>query len=139
MNRLASVLAVSVLLAGAVWAAGDPVPAAPKADPPALAGRWLMTLPAGFKYEAVIEAGEEFGLYRIKCEAHNLQGIYDLRGKALAVAKPFNPNRPSLAWEVRGPDELVLTRQDDQRKVGADYRGATLVRIKPMKAVPPGR
>jgi hypothetical protein len=109
-------------------AAGRPSQAAAKAFP--LAGRWLLTMPRGFEYDATLEPAGEVGLYRLRCGALNLQGLYEVRGGHLTLAKPDNLHLAGLAWKVRNNNSLLLTEQPDQAHVGSDYRGATLGRQK---------
>ena len=104
--------------------AANPTPDAP------LAGRWLLTMPAGFEYDADLEPGGEAGLYRLRCGALNLQGVYEVRGQTLTLVEADNPHLAGLAWKVLNRNTAVLTAQPNQEKVGSDYRGATLGRQK---------
>ncbi len=122
------VTACSLALVWSSLAAGDPLPK--PASETSLAGRWLLTMPAGFEYDARLESVEA-GLYRLRCGALNLQGLYELRGKTLVLVEADNPHLAGLTWKVLNTNTAVLTTQPNQSKVGSDYRGATLGRQKP--------
>lgn len=96
----------------------------------ALAGAWLLTMPRGFEYDATIEAAGEAGLYRLRCGASNLQGLYEVRGERVTLVKPHNEHLAGLAWDIQNTNALVLRVQPNQAQVGSDYRGATLGRQK---------
>lgn len=113
-------LAACCLLLAWPAATGEPK------TPPDLAGRWLLTLPAGFEYVVDLEAGGEAGLYRLRCGATNLSGLYEVRGDTLVLARADNPVMAGMTWDVRNANAAVLASHPD--KVGADYRGATLGR-----------
>lgn len=102
----------------------------PTAEPFSLTGRWLLTMPRGFEYDATLEAAGEVGLYRLRCGALNLQGLYEARGRRLILVKPDHRHLAGLAWEIRNNNALLLTEQPNQAQVGSDYRGATLGRQK---------
>jgi hypothetical protein len=93
-------------------------------------GRWLLTMPAGFEYNATLEPGPEAGLYRLRCGAVLLQGLYELRGKRLTMAQPVDPKLVGLVWEVKNRNTLVLVEHPEKAQFGSDYRGATLGRQK---------
>jgi hypothetical protein len=91
-----------------------------------LSGRWLLTMPAGFEYDATIEPVD--GRYRLRCRATNLSGQYDLQGHSLQVVSPTNDQMIGMAWELKNRNLLILT--DHPQVVGSDYRNATLTRQK---------
>lgn len=95
-----------------------------------LADRWLLTMPRGFEYDATLEPAGEVGLYRLRCGALNLQGLYEVRRGRLTLVKPDNRHLAGLAWEIQNNNALLLTEQPNQAQVGSDYRGATLGRQK---------
>jgi hypothetical protein len=113
-------LAVAVLLIG--------LSPAPAADGHPLAGRWLLTMPRGFEYDATLEPAGEPGLYRLRCGATNLAGLYEADGRQL---RRVGPGR--VRWDVLTGNALVLAEHPGLR-VGADYRGATLGRQKAADA-----
>jgi hypothetical protein len=122
-----------------VWSAmATAGPVAKSTPESAFAGRWLLTMPAGFEYDATLEPGEEAGLYRLRCGALNLQGLYELRGQTLTLVEADNPHLTGMVWKVLNKNTVVLTVQRDQAKVGSDYRGATLGRQKPADRRQPG-
>lgn len=98
-----------------------------------LEGRWLLTMPAGFEYDAVLEPAVEYGLLRLKCGATNHTGLYEVRGNRLVVVQPENLYLRGLAWEVKNKNSLVLVEQPNTAQVGSDYRGATLGRQKSVE------
>lgn len=91
-----------------------------------LSGRWLLTLPSGFEYDATIEPVD--GRYRLRCGATNLSGQYDLQGHRLRVVSPTNEQMIGMAWELKNRNLLILI--DHPQVVGSDYRNATLTRQK---------
>ncbi len=111
-------------------AVAAPAPSAQVAIPVAQGDRWLLTMPRGFEYDATLEPAGEVGLYRLRCGALNLQGLYEVRGGRLTLVKPDNLHLAGLAWEIRNNNALLLTEQPNQEQVGSDYRGATLGRQK---------
>jgi hypothetical protein len=121
------------------WSALAPVgPVAGSAPGAPLAGRWLLTMPAGFEYDADLSPGGEAGLYRLRCGALNLQGVYELRGQTLTLVEADNPHLAGLAGKVLNNNAAVLNAQPDRSKVGSDYRGATLGRQRPADRRRPG-
>ena len=133
------VLAFGFIAGGDAFIHAPPrTPGAAKPDPrprsepdrDSLAGRWLLTMPAGFEYDATIEPGEEPGLYHLQCGALNLQGVYELRSRHLRLVASNQKKMIGLTWEVRNANALVLTVHPKTANVGADYSGATLGRQK---------
>jgi hypothetical protein len=94
-----------------------------------LTGRWLMTLPAGFQYLAKIERSDDGAGYRLYCPAANLQGEYIVREGRRFTIRPEDLPLAGLTWDIKNANLLVLTEQPIPSPVGADYRGAVLVRI----------
>jgi hypothetical protein len=92
-----------------------------------LTGRWLMTLPAGFKYEAGLRPQEFAGLYYLNVRG-NLAGIYRHQGKMLSVEVPRDKRLTEFVWEFQDENLLLLTAAPATAKIGSDYRGATLRR-----------
>ena len=93
-----------------------------------LSGRWELALPAGFTYQSRIE---RIGAarYRIPGIA-NLSGIYERRGDSLFVVQPNDPRLTEFVWQIQDPDHLVLVQSPPVGKIGSDYTGATLQRLK---------
>src|SRR5881409_97885 len=71
-----------------------------------LAGRWLLTMPAGFEYEATLMTSGEG--YRLRCPATNLRGVYQLRDGHLIATAPDNERMTGLVWEVKNRNVLIL-------------------------------
>jgi hypothetical protein len=95
-----------------------------------LVGEWLLTLPAGFEYSATIEPTGTAGEYRVKSKAVNLCGVYRLEGQRLTVTEPTNKKLKGLVWDVLNNNALMLIEQPIPSPVSADYRRATLTRLK---------
>ncbi len=97
---------------------------------PQLAGRWLMTLPAGFKRQIVIRTteGDRFVLE----EAARFSGTYEFRDGRLITAKA-EAVKEHYEWKV-GADELTLVAQPPKEKLGQNYLGATLKRLRDGEA-----
>lgn len=98
-------------------------------DATQLAGRWLLTMPSGFLWDATLEPAGEAGLVRLQTPATNLRGLYELRGRKLVLVQPDNPRMAGIVWELRGPNGLVLTEHPERAHVGSNYTGATLQRL----------
>lgn len=94
-----------------------------------LTGRWLMTLPAGFQYLTKIERSDDEAGYRLYCRAANLRGEYIVREGRRFTIRPEDLPLAGLTWDIKNANLLVLTEQPIPSPVGADYRGAVLVRI----------
>lgn len=105
-------------------------------EPIDLAGRWLLTMPAGFEYDATLESGVEPGLYRLRCGAVLLQGLYELRGRQLIMVQPVDPKLTGLIWHAKNRNALVLVEHPEKSQFGADYRNATMGRQTQAKAHP---
>lgn len=104
--------------------------AVPAADAGDLAGSWLLTMPAGFEYEAVLEATDKPGHFRLRSGATNLNGVYELRSGRLSMSAPADEKMVGLAWDVLNRNVVVLTEHPESSRFGSDYRRATLSRHK---------
>jgi hypothetical protein len=124
------VLAAAVVVVGPARGPAEDRPSQAAAEEFPLAGRWLLTMPRGFEYDATLEPAGEAGLYRLRCRALNLQGLYEARGGRLVLVKPYNQHLAGLTWDFLNNNAMLLTEQPDQAHVGSDYRGATLGRQK---------
>jgi RNA polymerase sigma factor (sigma-70 family) len=148
----------TVLLAAAVLIAGKPVyntlaEPTPSAEPnnearppektpaqyetePALAGRWLMTLPAGFRYVVTVR---RLGEQRFALEqAVRFSGHYELRGRRLVLVGPVRDGDPPFEWELASPHEMSLVAQPPTSRTGSDYLGAALRKLPEPGATGPG-
>jgi hypothetical protein len=94
-----------------------------------LAGTWLLTMSAGFEYEAVLEATEKPGEFRLR-GAGNLNGVYVLRNGKLSIAEPDNEKMQGLVWDVLNRNVVLLTEHPESSQFGSDYRRSTLSRKK---------
>jgi RNA polymerase sigma factor (sigma-70 family) len=142
----AAVLSVMIVLAATVGLAGFNAPAEPhpasgqknqpaaavpvqdnqgqKADP--LVGNWLLTLPAGFRYQTTIR---HVGDNRYALEkAVRFSGVYELRDGRLTLVEPETRGEAGFVWELRGTEGLTLVGQRPVAKIGQNYLGATLKR-----------
>jgi hypothetical protein len=99
------------------------------AEPVDLEGRWLLTMPREFEYEAQIERVEGEDKFRLTCEAWNLRGIYRLCDGRLTIVQPENERLIGLVWEIKNKNVLLLTEHPESSQVGSDYRNATLSRF----------
>ncbi len=147
MPRCCLMLAVALVLPGFATRAeaGEPTTARRDLRPPKvvtvkpvetvkpvqvnLSGRWLMTLPAGYQYLAKIERSDNGAGYRLDCRAGNLRGEYVAREGRRFVFRSEDVPLAGLTWSIKNANLLVLTEQPIPSPVGADYRGAVLVRI----------
>ena len=97
-------------------------------QPSDLAGNWEIVLPAGFSYQSRIERIGD-ARYRIPSIV-NLSGVYERRGDSLFVVEPNDPRLTEFIWEIQDIDHLVLVQSPPVGKIGSDYTGATLRRLK---------
>jgi hypothetical protein len=89
-----------------------------------LAGRWLLTLPAGFQYRVTLEAAGE-GSYRIT-GGLAFAGVYELQGEKLAMVEPVDKRMTVFDWTLHNGNSLTLVAETGAS--GARYVGATLGR-----------
>ncbi len=105
-----------------------------------LPGQWLLTLPKGPKYLAVLRPVEG-NRYRLE-KAARCNGEYEVRENQLVLIGAANSEDGGFAWEMRAQDELVLVEHPAKETIA--YHGATLKRqsaeVPPVatgKAAPP--
>ncbi len=103
---------------------------APAEDRPAeqpskldLAGRWLLTLPAGYQYRITLEA---VGENRYRFPSLAFAGVYELKGQKLVMLEPVDKRMTVFDWTINNVNNLTLT--DETGASGARYAGATLGR-----------
>jgi RNA polymerase sigma factor (sigma-70 family) len=143
LTTFRTALAILLAVSSIVMAAGLPVsratpilpPAPPRDAAPArdgqgvaagLAGRWVMTLPAGFQHRVVMRP---LGGNRLAVEnAVRFSGVYELRKGRLVLVQPTIPGERAFEWEVRATGDLVLVAQPPVAKTGQNYLGAVLIR-----------
>jgi RNA polymerase sigma factor (sigma-70 family) len=106
----------------------------PQPTPEVLAGRWLLTLPAGFQYQVVVRQLAE-GRYSLD-NAVRFSGIYERRANRLVLVVPRIRTEQGFEWEIRGAEELTLAAQPPAHKTGQDYSGAVLRRLPDKGAGP---
>ncbi len=95
------------------------------------AGRWRLTMPAGFEYDATLEPLREAGQYRLHCGAATLRGVYSLQGRRLTMKAPEDERLVGLVWQIKNVNTLLLTDHPAQSQFGSDYTNATLCRKPP--------
>ena len=119
MKAIAVCVAVAVLTGCATLV--DP------AQEKSIAGKWEMTLPAGFKHPATLVAlGDQ--RFRIEDTPPNFRGVYERTGDRLAVVEPTDKRLTEFVWQIQSDDSLLLIESPPTGKIGSDYRGATLKR-----------
>jgi hypothetical protein len=103
----------------------------PRDESVSLAGKWLLTMSAGFEFDATIEPDDRPNYFVLKSkEAPNLLGVYELKGTRLVMHTPRMPKMVGLEWVVLNNNTLVLVEHPKESQFGSDYRGATLGRQK---------
>ena len=120
-SMLFALVCVAMLSACGTSAKGPPPPE------PNLSGRWRLTLPAGFKYDAKIEYMGRLR-YRIAVEV-NGGGVYEVVGDTLTMLNPGNDGTRHYVWTIEDRDNLLLIEAPTVGEVGSDYRGAVLTRL----------
>ena len=93
-----------------------------------LSGNWELTLPKGGKFQSPIERVSE-NTYRIP-SIQSLSGVYELKGDKLVVTVPTDPRLTEYVWKVEDANSLVLIEAPSASKIGWDYKGATLKRLR---------
>ena len=95
---------------------------------PDLSGNWELTLPKGAKLQSPIERVSG-NTYRIPA-IQSLSGVYELKGDKLVVTVPTDPRLTEYVWKVEDANSLVLVEAPPASKIGWDYKGATLKRLR---------
>ena len=95
---------------------------------PDLSGNWELTLPTGAKFRSPIERVSEH-TYRIPT-IQSLSGVYELKGDKLVVTVPTDQRLTEYVWKVEDANGLTLIEAPSTSKIGSDYRGATLIRLR---------
>ncbi|MBC8117365.1 MAG: hypothetical protein H7062_23455 [Candidatus Saccharimonas sp.] len=92
-----------------------------------LVGRWMLTLPAGFVFEAeVTQTGD--GCVKLGGkQGNNPFGKFAVKGDRLELVEPTDKGIVDLVWQVKSNNLLTLIV--DQNNVGATYLGAKLERL----------
>ena len=95
---------------------------------PDLSGNWELTLPQGTKYTSPIErvSGNSYRIPGIKV----LSGVYELKDDKLVVTAPTDERLTEFVWKLEDANKLILIEAPSTSKIGADFRGATLVRLR---------
>jgi beta-lactamase regulating signal transducer with metallopeptidase domain len=93
-----------------------------------LAGRWRMTLPAGFEHEVtLISAGKD--RYHLLPMSLSSSGLYEVRADRLVLMVPNDPRPLDFQWQIEGHGRLVLIRQPELSTIGSNYLGGSLTRL----------
>ena len=93
-----------------------------------LSGNWELTLPQGAKFRSPIERVSE-NTWRIP-SIQSLSGVYELKGDKLVVTAPTDQRLMEYVWKVENANSLVLIEAPPVSKIGWDYKGATLLRLR---------
>ena len=93
-----------------------------------LSGNWELTLPKGAKFHSPIERVSE-NTYRIPA-IQSLSGVYELKGDKLVVTAPTDQRLTEYIWKVEDAHTLILIGAPPISKIGWDYKGATLKRLR---------
>ena len=90
----------------------------------ALAGPWLLKLPAGFEYWVRFEPLSE-GRYRLQPPGRTFGGVYQLNGDRLTMVAGDDPRLSSFEFRLDEPGRWRLTSPETAAN-GGRYVGATL-------------
>jgi len=93
-----------------------------------LSGNWELTLPQGAKFQSPIERVSDH-TYRIPA-IQSLSGVYELKGDKLVVTAPTDQRLTEYVWKVEDATTLILIEAPPVSKIGWDYKGATLKRLR---------
>lgn len=111
----------------------------PSKVPAALAGKWLLTMPAGFEFDATIEPDDRPNYFVLKAKgAPNVLGVYELKGTRLVMNTPRVSKMLGLEWVILNNNTIVLVEHPKDSQFGSDYRGATLGRQRIADPEPEG-
>src|SRR5262245_31505611 len=115
----------------AVTLLSDPQNGTEEVGPSALdvSGEWLLTLPRGFQYRIKLTPLGN-NRYRFTPGYLTMTGVYELRGGLMIMVEPTDERLTQFKWELQGGG-LKLVESPPRRKIGSDYRGATLRRPAP--------
>jgi beta-lactamase regulating signal transducer with metallopeptidase domain len=91
-----------------------------------LVGRWLMTLPRGFVYEAEIKSADDGCLTLSGPKSIVLFGTFARHGDRLALVETNDEQIGDYVWQVQSQNRLTLVTSETNN--GADYTGAKLER-----------
>lgn len=91
-----------------------------------LVGDWVMSLPAGFRYDVCLHKIAS-NRYELK-KAVRFSGEYELDDGRLVMVKSATGKDSGFVWEFRNGGEFVLVEQLPVAKLGSNYLGATLKR-----------
>ena len=92
-----------------------------------LVGRWMLTLPADFVYQAEFTQLDDGCLKLSGKNGNNLFGKFSVRDGRVELIEPTDKGIIDLVWQVKSNNRLSLVL--DKNEVGATYLGAKLERI----------
>jgi hypothetical protein len=95
---------------------------------PDLSGNWELTLPRGAKFRSPIERVSE-NTYRMP-SLQSFSGVYELKDGKLAITMPTDTRLTEFVWKVEDANTLILVEAPPTSKIGSDYKGAMLKRIR---------
>jgi hypothetical protein len=95
-----------------------------------LSGGWQLHLPAGFEYPVTIARCVGRHEHLQLDVRTNMRGTYRRDGRFLRVAEADDERLTEFVWEAISPDLFVLVESPPVAKIGSDYRGAELRRVR---------
>ena len=100
------------------------------------AGRWIMTLPAGWQRKVVLTRASADTLELKGGPGLLFNGVYEVRPVAdqLVMIEAEDPSQVKYVWQVLNANTLELIEQDTPS--GGSYIGATLARHQEWDALP---
>ena len=97
---------------------------------PTEATTWLLTLPAGFEYRALlVEAGDGKHRLEVKNKGLVLEGEYVMEDDQLRSIAPDDDRMQPLVWKRLNKNVFVLAKQPLPSPNGQTYINATLTRV----------
>jgi hypothetical protein len=95
-----------------------------------LSGGWQLHLPAGFEYPVTIARCVGRHEHLQLDVRTNMRGTYRRDGRFLRVVEAADERLTEFVWEAISPDLFVLVESPPVAKIGSDYRGAELRRVR---------
>ncbi|HEY7153602.1 MAG TPA: M56 family metallopeptidase [Gemmataceae bacterium] len=98
------------------------------APPDAIAGQWLMTLPAGFRHRITFSPLGQ-GRYRFEPRKLVMSGVYTVKDDRLVIVAPNDKRLTGFEWQTQQDGSLTLIGEPGVAKTGSSYLKATMRRL----------
>lgn len=96
--------------------------------PDTFAGRWVMTLPRGFRHRITLTPVGE-GCYRFEPRNLMMSGVYAVQNERLVIIAPSDKRLAGFVWQKEVDGTLTLIGEPGVAKTGSSYLEATMRRL----------